>query len=74
MQVGASVAGEFCDIPWHLFFTLDVFSFHFDSGFVHCWNGVVVEELSKIVLAHLKLFWSPLMIIQTTLDTDKYQI
>lgn len=56
------------------FFSRDNFSFHFDGGFVHCWNGEVIEELSKVVLAHLKLLWSPLMIIQATLDTDKYQV
>lgn len=53
---------------------MDIFSFDFDGGFVRCWNGVVVEELSKVVLAHLKLLWSSLTIILTTLDIDKYQI
>lgn len=56
------------------FLSMDIFSFRFDGGFVHCWNGEVVEELSKVVLAHLRLPWSPLMIIQSTLDIDKYQI
>lgn len=49
---------------------MDIFSFHFHGEFVCCWNGEVVEELSKVVLAHLTLLWSPL----TTLDIDKYQI
>lgn len=49
---------------------MDIFSFHFLAEFVCCWNGDLVEELSKVVLAHLKLLWSPL----TTLDIAKYQI
>lgn len=53
---------------------MDIFSFHFDGGFVCCWNGEVVEELAKVALAHLKFLWSPLMLIQTTLDIDMYLI
>lgn len=33
---GYSAAGELSDISQHLYFSLDVSSFHLEGGFVHC--------------------------------------